>query len=340
MEDNHQEPRAKKARGKGKLGFLNDLKDGDKVQVELYCGCPTGETRKHLGHYIGFLAKDGRMLPLSVSYWKYMAPARIEAATQEIKHIFEYPEILDDKIINKLNLSWKAHKSNMKKQGFDVNRTREENLAHRPEGVVGSQWAPLVEMWESEENQKIAAKNEENRAKQIVHHTGGSKPHMEYAKELEAKLGKFPERLDIFEVTRSKRSKTSDPSEAVMDPVAAEQYARMVEIQKQANQPGSGVVLSGRSDAVSAVLGPDKRGRVRCLGTVKPKEFWGDDASLSKAAELQSENDRLRQALTATKEDFEMATKRIFGTGDTIFCIDKAGDVKGTTATKPEQRRT
>ncbi|RZC86393.1 hypothetical protein C5167_030474 [Papaver somniferum] len=153
MEDNHQEPRAKKARGKGKLGFLNDLKDGDKVQVELYCGCPTGETRKHLGHYIGFLAKDGRMLPLSVSYWKYMAPARIEAATQEIKHIFEYPEILDDKIINKLNLSWKAHKSNMKKQGFDVNRTREENLAHRPEGVVGSQWAPLVEMWESEENQ-------------------------------------------------------------------------------------------------------------------------------------------------------------------------------------------
>ncbi|KAI3847908.1 hypothetical protein MKX03_026147 [Papaver bracteatum] len=86
MADNdHQDPRAKKARGKGKLGFLNELKDGDKVQVELYRGCPTGVTRKHLGHYIGFLAKDGHMFPLSVSNWKYMAPARIQAAMQEIK---------------------------------------------------------------------------------------------------------------------------------------------------------------------------------------------------------------------------------------------------------------
>ncbi|XP_026400483.1 cyclin-dependent kinase 9-like [Papaver somniferum] len=53
--------------------------------------------------------------------------------------------------------------------------------------------------------------------------------------------------------------------------------ARMVDIQKQASQPGSGVVLSGRKDAVFAVLGPEKRGR----------------------------------ALAATKEDFEMATNRI-----------------------------
>ncbi|KAI3968069.1 hypothetical protein MKW92_019111, partial [Papaver armeniacum] len=80
---------------------------------------------------------------------------------------------------------------------------------------------------------------------------------------------------------------------------------------KQASQPGSGVVFSGRKGAVSAVLGPDKRGRVRCFGTVKPKEFCGDDASPSKAAKLPSENDSLRQALAATKEDFEMATKRV-----------------------------
>ncbi|KAI3882052.1 hypothetical protein MKX03_006262 [Papaver bracteatum] len=58
----------------------------------------------------------------------------------------------------------------------------------------------------------------------------------------------------------------------------------MVEIQKQANQPGSGVVLSKRKNAVSAVLGPEKRGRVCCISIVKPKEFCGDDASSSKAA--------------------------------------------------------
>ncbi|KAI3868627.1 hypothetical protein MKX03_013137 [Papaver bracteatum] len=79
----------------------------------------------------------------------------------------------------------------------------------------------------------------------------------------------------------------------------------MVEIQKQANQPGSGVVLSKRKNAVSAVLGPEKQGRFCCLGIVKPKELCGDDAS------------------STTKEDFGMSMKRILELGTQVSTFIK-----------------
>lgn len=81
----HEEPHRKKVRGKGQLSFLKDLKDGQKIQVEIYNGQPSGENRAKLAHYIGYLARDGHMLPLSVSNWKYMSPTRIQRVMDEVK---------------------------------------------------------------------------------------------------------------------------------------------------------------------------------------------------------------------------------------------------------------
>ncbi|KAI3990672.1 hypothetical protein MKX01_022972 [Papaver californicum] len=81
-----------------------------------------------------------------------------------------------------------------------------------------------------------------------------------------------------------------------MDPVAAEQYGRMVAIHNQANQPGSEVVLGGRKDAFAAIMGPDRRGGVRCSGsTVKPKQFWGEASSSNRVSELTEEIEILKR---------------------------------------------
>lgn len=72
----------------------------------------------------------------------------------------------------------------------------------------------------------------------------------------------------------------------------------MVEYQNLASQPESGVVISGPNDSVAAVMGADKKGRVRCLGNfVKPKEFWGGQPEPSWAAKLKTENENLRREL-------------------------------------------
>ncbi|RZC75129.1 hypothetical protein C5167_050606, partial [Papaver somniferum] len=43
----------------------------------------------------------------------------------------------------------------------------------------------------------------------------------------------------------------------------------------------------GRNDAFAVVMGPDRRGRVRCFGsTVKPKQFWGESSSSSKVVQI------------------------------------------------------
>ncbi|RZC56982.1 hypothetical protein C5167_015836 [Papaver somniferum] len=48
----------------------------------------------------------------------------------------------------------------------------------------------------------------------------------------------------------------------------------MEEVEIQASQPGSDIVLQGRHDAFSQVRGRDKGGRVRCLGNgIKPKKY-------------------------------------------------------------------
>ncbi|KAI3856790.1 hypothetical protein MKX03_022404, partial [Papaver bracteatum] len=71
---------------------------------------------------------------------------------------------------------------------------------------------------------------------------------------------------------------------------------RMVEIHNQANQPGSGVILCGRNDAFAAVMGPDRRVRVRCFGsTLKSKKFWGESSSSSKVVQLTEENAMLKR---------------------------------------------
>lgn len=70
----------------------------------------------------------------------------------------------------------------------------------------------------------------------------------------------------------------------------------MVAIHNEASQPGSGVVLGGRKDALAAILGPDRHGYVRCLGsTVKTKKFWGEQSSKKATDELKDENEKLKQ---------------------------------------------
>lgn len=175
----------KGVRGKGKLLFLENVEEGEKLPVENFTSQPSGEHRTDLAHYIGRLARDGHMLPLSVSNWKYMAPNHSQRVMDDIKHVFDYPQELDTTIRSKLNNYWRDHKHTMKSTGYDPNRSEAQNLAHRPTDVVESQWAPLVKMWNTKKNKELAAKNKANRSKQTIQHTGGSKPHMEYAKEVD-----------------------------------------------------------------------------------------------------------------------------------------------------------
>ncbi|RZC82574.1 hypothetical protein C5167_045358 [Papaver somniferum] len=113
----------------------------------------------------------------------------------------------------------------------------EERLVHPLDNVVESQWRILVEVWEKDvKKQEMCAVNKENMKKQNFHHTTGSKPHAKCAAE---KSGRRPKRHEVFEVTHTKKKKTEDPDEVLMEPEVAAELKEMKEVEIQASQPSS-----------------------------------------------------------------------------------------------------
>ncbi|KAI3913120.1 hypothetical protein MKW98_007136 [Papaver atlanticum] len=150
--------------------------------------------------------------------------------------IFAYREVLEDWVLAKVNDRWRDHKFHVKKVAYEKWNSVQEHLAHPPDNVVESQWRILVEVWEKDvKKQAICAVNKENRKKQNIHHTTGSKAHAKCAAELGKKLGWRPKRHEVFGVTHTKKKKTEDPDEVLMDPEVAAQLKEMEEVEIQAS---------------------------------------------------------------------------------------------------------
>ncbi|RZC82200.1 hypothetical protein C5167_044987 [Papaver somniferum] len=206
MEDGGEEgQRARRGRGPTTLKFLYTLQPGQRLQVESWLNSPVGPNSTYLTTYISHIAKDGNKLPLTVSNWSHMPAVLILNAMLEIKKVFDCPDDLNDWIRAKLNDSWRNHKHLVKKEGFYKYTTQEQRLANRPKDVVESQWGPLVEYWKNPHQEEKSAKAKENKSKQTVQQSSGSKPHVKYAAELEAKLKRPPTAQEIYDATHAKR---------------------------------------------------------------------------------------------------------------------------------------
>ncbi|KAI3940502.1 hypothetical protein MKW98_024909 [Papaver atlanticum] len=97
-----------------------------------------------------------------------------------------------------------------------------------------------------------------------------------------------------------------------MDPEVAAELKEIEEVEIQASQPGSDIVLQGRHDAFSQVRGRDKGGRVCCLGNgIKPKKYWGEESSTNPTTDPNAEVLNLRQQLENTVAELQAAMQRI-----------------------------
>ncbi|KAI3992328.1 hypothetical protein MKX01_030049 [Papaver californicum] len=204
---------ARKVRGPRSLKFLDTLLPGQRLQVESWLNSPVGPNSTYLTTYISHLSKDGNKLPLTITHWNQMPAVFILNAVLEVKKVYDCPDDLNDWIIAKLHDRWKDHKHFVKKEGFYKYTTQEERLSHRPKDVVESQWGPLIEYWQDPRQEEKAAKMKERKAKQTVRHSGGAKPHVKYAAELEAKLKRPPTAQEIYDATHAKRKKQMEALE-------------------------------------------------------------------------------------------------------------------------------
>ncbi|KAI3917729.1 hypothetical protein MKW98_021491 [Papaver atlanticum] len=281
------------------MRFLHDLLPNQRlaVEVDMEHLCPMGDNGTYITKSITHLANDGHKLPLTIHDRKRMPSQLIENVVLE----------------KKINNRWKDHKHHVKKAAYKKWNTVEERLANPPHNVVESQWRVLVEVWNTDlKKQAICQINKKNGEKQKFHHTTGSKPHAKCAAELGKKLGRRPKRHEVFGVTHTKKKKTEDPDEVLMDQEVAAELKEMEEVKIQARQPGSDIVLQGRHDVFSQVRGLDKGGRVRCLGNgINPKKYLGEESSTNPTTDPNAEVLNLRQQLENTVAQLQTAMQRI-----------------------------
>ncbi|KAH1221914.1 hypothetical protein GmHk_12G035224 [Glycine max] len=237
----------KKTRGYTHMLDVWDLPDGEFILVEVdHWGNPMGWEGKTLLNAIGSLVKRHQCAPINFLSWKDMPKDYITDMVELIQF-------------------W-SFKYELKSKGYDESKTKEEMIAHIPDPRVDpSQYRDLVHYWCSEKGQKISNINKRSRSKYEDLHCMGTNNLPRRIHEMTTKAkGVQPSRAEIYIDTRTQKDGSIVTEKAAI--VIDERKKKMVEAESSQNLQSTQDSTNWTNDIYSKVKGPEKRGRVRCLG--------------------------------------------------------------------------
>ncbi|CAL5025522.1 unnamed protein product [Urochloa decumbens] len=201
-------------------------------------GLPIGKESARLSSFLGMLARDGILAPLSHLDWKSVPKKNKDAMCHIVKLKFDIAPVSESWIVKSLGKLWKSWKSKLKQKHFDTHETEEERLADRNPRVLEEQWRFLVAYWSTEKAQAASTRNKACQANASAFHTSGTKS---FARRIEEERQKRlndddePTVEDLFILTHT--PKDGKP----MAKVAADTIERFREqCQKQTEGSGSG----------------------------------------------------------------------------------------------------
>uniref|UniRef100_A0A1S4AGT0 Transposase n=1 Tax=Nicotiana tabacum TaxID=4097 RepID=A0A1S4AGT0_TOBAC len=117
---------------------------------------------------------------------------------------FSIPKRGEAWIVKSLGNKWKDYKCELKSEYTRKYKTKDALLKNRPSRIPRDQWSGLVSYWLSDKAKRRTQANRNNRAKQTMPHTGGSKSIATLMNE-QAVNGIEPTRAEIFILTHKKR---------------------------------------------------------------------------------------------------------------------------------------
>ncbi|KAH1264415.1 hypothetical protein GmHk_01G000340 [Glycine max] len=180
---------------------------------------------------------DGEFILVEVNHWGN--PMRWEGKTllnatgslSKFRFVPELTEQIKKILIDDMSLKWRQFKYELKSKGYDESKTKEEMVAHIPDPRVDpSQYRDLVHYWCSEKGQKISNINKRSRSKYEDLRCMGT--------------NNLPRRIHEMDELKKK----------------------MVEAESLQNLQSTQDSTNWTNDIYSKVKGPEKRGRVCCLG--------------------------------------------------------------------------
>ncbi|OAP06434.1 hypothetical protein AXX17_AT3G33290 [Arabidopsis thaliana] len=134
-----------------------------------------------------------------------------------------------------------------------------ETLQNRPEKVLEDQWSHLVHLRFTDKWRKMQERNTKNQKNHIMPHLCGRKSFSRKRDEIKIKTGKTPCRAEFFIESRKKHDGSFVSDEAKL---RAEALTTLLNLNPQVTYNGT----ASLDDEYSQVFGPERPGRVRCVG--------------------------------------------------------------------------
>ncbi|SPT19658.1 unnamed protein product [Triticum aestivum] len=152
------------------------LPEGVRVPVSLNTlGLPIGENANMLIYFLGALARDGILAPLTYISWKNIPKENKDVMWHIVKLKFDIDPPHELSVLRSIRNKWRIWKSYLKRKHYDSHTTEEERLADRDPHVSKEQWRVLVAYWNTEKAKARSAASKASRAKSTYVDKIGSK---------------------------------------------------------------------------------------------------------------------------------------------------------------------
>ncbi|CAH2079463.1 unnamed protein product [Thlaspi arvense] len=222
-------------------------------------GQPIGDSGGLLGSWLGQLSSDVNLLPINYKEWRLVTTHTKNKAWNVIqsKFWFDDPMMRRKCVISALGSRCK----DVKKYLWDGHKrdTLRETMQNRPEGVPNNQWCHFVEMRFTEKWKKMQERNTENQKKNSMPHLCRRKSFGRRRNEIKIKTGKIPSRAEFFIESRTKPDGSFICEKAK---TCAEELTKLLSQNSQVINN----VPARLDDEYAQVFGPERPGRIRCIG--------------------------------------------------------------------------
>ncbi|XP_020088912.1 uncharacterized protein LOC109710609 [Ananas comosus] len=277
LQNEAEQAEEKRARGPTLLTEIWNLPKDERITVNFNTRWqPIGNEGRVLASFLGIMARNANLTPLHIPDWRAFPKKEKKRLFKLVESKFLIPPRGEKWVLRSLGKKWKDYKCELKGEYYLKYKNVDDVLEHKPERVPRDQWTSLVSFWNSEKVKKRSEKNRENRAKQKMPHTAGSKSFARLMAE-KAKDGVEPSRAHIFIETHKPRKDGRS-----LDEESAQNINSMK--QKMEKLPNSVECGNRRvaweGDIFSQVIGPERHGQVRGLGLgPTPTSLWAPSSS-------------------------------------------------------------
>ncbi|RWR72570.1 hypothetical protein CKAN_00080300 [Cinnamomum micranthum f. kanehirae] len=242
----------------------------------------------------GASSSRGRGPARGIRTWNSGHPIDVEFDdTYHPDNLRACPELFRPVCMSKCRKMWKDHKNKVKMLHWKPHQDAPDILDRVPRGVLPDQWTQLVRYWTSEEVQRVAATNAQNRAMQGPAHRLGTRHITQVRHELRSE-GVLVDRMSVWMRSR-------DPRHPEVAAIIAQYQSRLEELPEEERS-----LPSRRDEIFHSVVGRDGHGYTLTYGTGIPRSHImrseSSGASSSQGSRLHADDDyeQLLQSMRAS----------------------------------------